>query len=88
MSFHATGLAFRYPAIWRSVTLSDDVSSFSGLVVALSTGRQHDPCQRAVKPQVTSVSCADPVDGLPARGSPRPVDQQRLPQLARAPGEH
>jgi len=68
MSFHATGLAFRYPAIWRPVTWSDDVSSFSGLVVALSTGRQHDPCQRAVKPQVTSVSCADPVDGLPPGG--------------------
>jgi hypothetical protein len=59
--FSAMGLAFRYPGTWRSGTWNDDVSSFSGLIVFLGTGRLHDPCERTVGAQVTSVSCGDPV---------------------------
>jgi hypothetical protein len=66
--FSAMGLAFRYPGSWRSGVWSDDVSSFSGLIVALSTSRQHDPCQRTVAPGVTSGSCGDPISTLPPGG--------------------
>jgi hypothetical protein len=66
--FSAMGLAFRYPGTWHSGTWNDDLSSFSGMIVSLSTGRQHDPCQRSVKPTVTSVSCGDPVAKLPPGG--------------------
>jgi hypothetical protein len=66
--FRATGLAFRYPQTWRSGTWGDDVSSFSAPIVLLSTGRLHDPCQRTVKAQVTTVSCGDPVSALAPGG--------------------
>jgi hypothetical protein len=66
--FSAMGLAFRYPGIWRSGTWNDDVSSFSGLIVFLSTGRLHDPCLRTVTAQVTSVSCGDPVSEVAPGG--------------------
>jgi hypothetical protein len=66
--FSAMGLAFRYPGIWRSGTWDDDVSSFSGLIVFLGTGKLHDPCQRTVGAQVTSVSCGDPVSQVAPGG--------------------
>jgi hypothetical protein len=66
--FSAMGLAFRYPGIWRSGTWNDDVSSFSGLIVFLGTGRLRDPCVRTVNAQVTSVSCGDPVSQVTPGG--------------------
>ncbi len=66
--FSAMGLAFRYPETWRSGSWSDDVSSFSGLIVFLSTGRLHDPCERTVGAEVTSVSCGDPVSKVAPGG--------------------
>jgi hypothetical protein len=66
--FSAMGLAFRYPGTWRSGTWNDDVSSFSGLIVFLGTGRLHDPCERTVGAQVTSVSCGDPVSKVAPGG--------------------
>jgi hypothetical protein len=42
--FSAQGLAFSYPAAWRHASFSNDMSSFSGNVVDLSTSRLHDPC--------------------------------------------
>jgi hypothetical protein len=66
--FSAMGLAFRYPGTWRSGTWSDDVSSFSGPIVFLSTARLHDPCLRTVNAQVTSVSCGDPVSTVAPGG--------------------
>ena len=41
-NFSGMGVAFRYPAAWRSGTWND-VSSFSALIVYLSTGRLHKP---------------------------------------------
>jgi hypothetical protein len=66
--FSAMGLAFRYPGTWRSGTWDDDVSSFSGLIVFLGTGRLHDPCERTVGAEVTSVSCGDPVSKVAPGG--------------------
>jgi hypothetical protein len=40
VSFSAVGLSFRYPATWHAGTWND-VSSFSALIVYLSTGQQH-----------------------------------------------
>ena len=42
--FSAQGLAFSYPAAWRHASFTNDMSSFSGNVVDLSTSRLHDPC--------------------------------------------
>jgi hypothetical protein len=66
--FRTTGLAFRYPGTWHAGKWGDDVSSFSAPIVFLSTGRLHDPCQRTVKAQVTTVSCGDPVSALAPGG--------------------
>jgi hypothetical protein len=66
--FSAMGLTFRYPGAWRSGTWNDDVSSFSGLIVFLGTDRLHDPCQRTVGAQVTTVSCGDPVSEVAPGG--------------------
>jgi hypothetical protein len=62
--FSTMGLAFRYPGTWRSGKWGDDVSSFSAPIVFLSTSRLHDPCQRTVNAQVTTVQCGDPVSAL------------------------
>jgi hypothetical protein len=40
VSFSAMGLSFRYPATWHAGTWND-VSSFSAMIVYLSTGQQH-----------------------------------------------
>jgi hypothetical protein len=67
-SFSAMGLAFRYPAAWRSGTWSDDVSSFTGPIVYLSTLRQHDPCSVTTSPGSITKVCGDPVGKLPSGG--------------------
>jgi len=46
--FSAVGLAFRYPAAWRLGRWSADVSSFTALIVDLSTSRLNDPCSTPV----------------------------------------
>jgi hypothetical protein len=62
VSFSAAGLSFRYPATWHAGTWND-VSSFTALIVYLSSGQQHGvlvrwsadgfPGFRLPKPNVT-----------------------------------
>jgi hypothetical protein len=66
-SFSAMGLAFHYPAAWRSGTWND-VSSFSALIVYLSTGRLRSPCTVADSPGKTTVSCGNPISALAPGG--------------------
>jgi len=66
-NFSGMGVAFRYPAAWRSGTW-DDVSSFSALIVYLSTGRLHSPCAVTKKPGQTTVSCGNPIRTLAQGG--------------------
>jgi hypothetical protein len=66
-NFSAMGVAFRYPAAWRSGTW-DDVSSFSALIVYLSTGRLHNPCTVTHHPDKTTVSCGNPIRALAPGG--------------------
>lgn len=64
VSFSAMGLSFRYPATWRAGTWND-VSSFTALIVYLSTGQQYDPCTVRTSPGEKTVTCGDPVGTLP-----------------------
>jgi hypothetical protein len=66
-SFSAMGLSFHYPAAWRSGTWND-VSSFSALIVYLSTGRLRSPCTAANNPGKTTVSCGNPISALAPGG--------------------
>jgi hypothetical protein len=66
-SFSAMGVAFRYPAAWRSGAWND-VSSFSALIVYLSTGRLHSPCTVKKSSGRTTVSCGDPIRALAPAG--------------------
>jgi hypothetical protein len=66
-SFSGMGVAFRYPAAWRSGTWND-VSSFSALIVYLSTGRLRSPCTVTKKPGRTTVSCGNPIRALAPGG--------------------
>ena len=59
-TFSAMGLSFRYPATWHFLTDSGDVSSFSALIVYLSSAPLPDPCP--------AVSCAFPLAELPPGG--------------------
>jgi hypothetical protein len=67
-SFSAMGLSFEYPATWRSGTWSRDVSSFTALIVYLSTSRMRDPCSVSTNPGRILVSCGYPVGKLPPWG--------------------
>jgi hypothetical protein len=67
VSFSAMGLSFRYPATWRAGTWND-VSSFTALIVYLSTGPQHDPCTVTSSPGEKTVTCGDPMGTLPSGG--------------------
>lgn len=62
--FVAPYLSFRYPAAWRAATWTD-VSSFSAMIVALSTTRQHNPCTVTVGRGTTTETCGEPVAALP-----------------------
>jgi len=66
-NFSGMGVAFHYPAAWRSGTW-DDVSSFSALIVYLSTGRLHSPCTVGKEPGRTTVSCGNPIHALAQGG--------------------
>ncbi len=66
-NFSGMGVAFRYPAAWRSGTW-DDVSSFSALIIYLSTGRLHSPCTVTKKPGRTTVACGSPIRALAPGG--------------------
>jgi len=66
-NFTAMGLSFRYPVAWRSGTWND-VSSFTALIVDLSTARLHDPCTATTSPGEESVTCGYPVGKLPPGG--------------------
>lgn len=67
-NFTAMGLSFRYPVAWRSGTWNDDVSSFTALIVDLSTARLHDPCTATTSPGEESVTCGYPLGKLPLGG--------------------
>jgi hypothetical protein len=67
-SFSAMGLAFRYPAAWRLGRWSTGVSSFTALIVDLSTSRLKDPCSVTSRLGRTSVFCGYPVKALPPGG--------------------
>jgi hypothetical protein len=62
--FAAPDLSFRYPAAWRAATWTD-VSSFSAMIVALSTTPQHNPCTVTVRRNATTATCGEPVAALP-----------------------
>ncbi|MGH3185928.1 MAG: hypothetical protein ACRDPY_18965 [Streptosporangiaceae bacterium] len=40
------------------------MSSFSALIVYLSTGRLHSPCTVTKKPGRTAVSCGNPISSM------------------------
>jgi hypothetical protein len=65
-SFSAMGLSFRYPATWRTGTSSDEVSSFTALIVYLSTSRLQD--SRTFNPSERSLPCTYPLAQLPPGG--------------------
>jgi hypothetical protein len=65
--FSAMGLTFSYPGSWRSGTWND-VSSFTALIVFLSTSRMTSPCTVTRSPGVITSSCGYPVRKLPAGG--------------------
>lgn len=46
--FTEAGLTFRYPVGWQAAKWEDDVSSYSWMIVALSTTSQQDPCVSAL----------------------------------------
>jgi hypothetical protein len=66
-NFSGMGVAFHYPAAWRSGAWND-VSSFSALIVYLSTGRLHSPCTLKKSSGRTTVSCGDPIRALAPAG--------------------
>jgi hypothetical protein len=66
-SFSAMGLSFHYPVAWRSGTWND-VSSFSALIVYLSTGRLRSPCTVSPGTGKTTVSCGNPISALAPGG--------------------
>jgi hypothetical protein len=68
-SFSAMGLAFRYPVGWRSGTWrTDDLSSFSALIVYLSTSRLRGPCTVSTSPGRIAQTCEYPIRVLPSGG--------------------
>jgi len=69
-SFSVMGLVFRYPASWqRSRTWPSDQSSFSGLMVYLSsTTRLKAPCITSTAPGRIAQACEYPVRALPQAG--------------------
>jgi hypothetical protein len=67
-SFSAMGLAFRYPVSWRSGTWSSDLSSFSALIVYLSTSRLRFPCAVRTGPGRIAETCEYPIAVLPPGG--------------------
>jgi hypothetical protein len=67
-SFSARGLAFRYPANWRSDTWSSDLSNFPALIVYLSTSRLKVPCVVRTSPGRIAETCEYPIRILPPGG--------------------
>jgi hypothetical protein len=59
-SFSAMGLSFRYPATWHSLSGGGEASSFSALIVYLSSAPLPDPC--------LAMYCAFPLAELPPGG--------------------
>jgi hypothetical protein len=67
VSFSAMGLSFRYPATWHAGAWND-VSSFTALIVYLSTGQQYYPCSVTTSPGEKTVTCGDPMGTLAPGG--------------------
>jgi photosystem II stability/assembly factor-like uncharacterized protein len=61
--FSAYDLSFDYPARWRAYKY-ENTSSFSSVLVYLSTQGLHDPCTRSQSGGNTSISCGQPLDHL------------------------
>jgi hypothetical protein len=68
VSFSGMGLAFRYPATWRSGTWRTDMSSISALIVYLSTSRLTIPCTARTGPGRIAETCEFPIAVLPPGG--------------------
>jgi hypothetical protein len=69
-NFSAMGQAFEYPATWRSGTRGDDVCSFTGLIVFLSTSALRDPCTVTRHYGRIAKVCGFPVRALPPGAVP------------------
>jgi hypothetical protein len=67
-SFDGLGVSFGYPAAWRSETDSEDMSSFSTLIVYLGNMRLHPPCVTSQIKNVIYQTCQPPIKQL-ARSS-------------------
>jgi hypothetical protein len=67
-SFSAMGLAFRYPASWRSGTWRTDESRLSALIVYLSTSQLRAPCAVRTGPGRIAETCEYPIAVLPPAG--------------------
>lgn len=67
-SFSAMGLAFRYPASWRSGRWRSDESRLSALIVYLSTSRLRSPCAVSTGPGQMAETCVYPIAVLPSGG--------------------
>jgi hypothetical protein len=84
-SFNAMGLAFRYPASWRSGTWRTDDSRLSALIIYLSTSRLEGPCTIRTSPGRIAETCVFPIAVLPPGGvlvrwSANGVPAWRLPK--------
>jgi len=67
-NFAALGLSFRYPATWHRDTSSDEVSSFSALIVYLSPSRLRAPCAWMADPALRTPYCPYPLTEVPPGG--------------------
>lgn len=67
-SFSAMGLAFRYPASWRSGSWRSDEPKLSALIVYLSTSPLRSPCAARTSPGRMAETCEYPIASLPPGG--------------------
>jgi hypothetical protein len=67
-SLSAMGLAFRYPANWRSGSWRSDEPRLSALIVYLSTSRLRGPCVVRTGPGRMAETCKYPIAVLPPGG--------------------
>jgi len=68
VSFASMGLSFRYPATWHRGTSSNEVSSFSALIVYLSPSRLLAPCSWMAGPALRTPYCPYPLTEVPPGG--------------------
>lgn len=74
--FQGAGVSFDYPSTWNAATFEVN-SSFSNLIVYLSTEQLADPCQRAPN----SITCRSPIGGLSNSGLLVDWEQRSFPSF-------